>query len=471
MPSGRCLRRLIEVAGDLDMPSIVAVDGFNVKEAPALAGAIGAFHVARQHGSPPNAAVPFDPGAALRDQIAAAAQPAVTVTRLSHAAAAQDMKSCILRALATAGMTELTVRFAHDMARFIASVRRGVYGESQRVMTGSWTMAIGHLAMLAHYVYAMRQGVADYRTLKIWEGPVGNRPLFELIRAGAGDVEVVPPFLSACDNHWSLVPEIIDGGYLDHFSACERILALRPPPNGRLLDPPPNSAIAVRTLLADAGLPPDRPFVTLHVRENHRKATKGSASRNADIALMRPALSALVDKGLSVIRLGDASMTALTGIEGVFDYALSESTSAALDVALAAHGRFHIGTSSGMSLVPMLFGVPTLFLNWYPIQLIPYGARNHVVLKGLRSIATGERASAAEDYRRVGISTDPEILAEDGLRLVDLDALHIGTAVDRFARAVEAGLHAETLHGEPKVFAPADDGSLVEMNRRELKIV
>lgn len=470
VPSDSCLRSLLRAVDELDMPSITAIDGYDVAKAPNLVGAIGALHVAHSRRRPGPESGQFDSAAPLRERIVQASRPQPSVSRLSHYAAVLDLRTSIMHTLASAGVTDRSVELALETHRFIRSARQSVYGGRTRVLTSSWTVAIGHIAMLAHHVYAMRQGLTDYKEMKIWKGPVGNQALLDLVCGVAGDITVVPPFPSVSENHLSIVPEYMDGEFLDHFSACERILALRPPPQGRLFAPPAEYRHAVQDLLRSAGLPPNRPFVTVHVRENRRESADFAAFRNADINLMRPAIDRLVNDGVSVIRLGDRSMTPLTGIDGVFDYALSGKNSPELDIALAAHSHFHIGTSSGMSLVPMLFGVPTLFLNWYPIHLMPYGARNHVILKGLRDLKTGAYATSAVDYRKTGISRDANVLAANGVELFDLEEAHITAAVDRFARAVADGLHQATLHGQPRVFAPADNSSFIELNRADLRI-
>ncbi len=470
-PVGLCVRRMAQAASHLDMASIAAIDGSTFTQAPHLAGAIGALMTVRGTTQWNPETDRYDADAPLTGHIAQSVRPGLRVGRLSEAAAVHDTKVYTLRALNTAGLSEAVVESARELARFMLRVRLGTYGTDLRVMTGSWRVAIGHLAMLAHHLYALRHGLAGYDRLRIWDGPVANRPFLDLIEAQTATAEVVPPYLSACENHLSTVPEVIDGELLDHFSACERILARRPPPTGRLLEPAPHHAGMVERLLRSAGLPTDRPFVTLHVREDREEHPDLAMFRNAGVASLHSAIAQLIDAGYSLVRLGDRSMTPLTPATGLFDYALSDAKSPEADIALAAHARFHIGTSSGMSLVPMLFGVPTLFLNWYPIPLIPYGARNHVVLKRLVDLDTGRPLTAAEDYRRVGVMMDATILADAGVRVEEVDARHVTAAVTRFEADVRSGLHGAPAHGQPRIFAPAGDDGFVEFERRDLRIV
>jgi putative glycosyltransferase (TIGR04372 family) len=50
--------------------------------------------------------------------------------------------------------------------------------------------------------------------------------------------------------------------------------------------------------------------------------------------------------------------------EGLIDYPFTAAKSDWMDVYLASRCRFHIGTASGMSFVPLLFGRPVLMTNW-----------------------------------------------------------------------------------------------------------
>lgn len=118
--------------------------------------------------------------------------------------------------------------------------------------------------------------------------------------------------------------------------------------------------------LAELGVPHGAQIVTLHVREagytrhNARKA----GLRDSRISDYRLAIEALADAGVWVVRLGDTSMTPAEPQDGLIDYPFTAAKSDWMDVYLASRCRFHIGTSSGMSFVPLLFGRPVLFTNW-----------------------------------------------------------------------------------------------------------
>jgi putative glycosyltransferase (TIGR04372 family) len=124
----------------------------------------------------------------------------------------------------------------------------------------------------------------------------------------------------------------------------------------------------VAAMLARNGIDPTRPIVTLHVRESGFDPASQAATelRNASIDTYRPAVAFLVAQGHQVVRLGDPSMAPLGSSESVFDYAHSPDKSEMADIVLASLCSFHIGTSSGMSHVPLLFDRPVLYTNWLP---------------------------------------------------------------------------------------------------------
>ncbi|MEQ8395189.1 TIGR04372 family glycosyltransferase [Thalassobaculum sp.] len=124
--------------------------------------------------------------------------------------------------------------------------------------------------------------------------------------------------------------------------------------------------------LAELGVSPDEPIVTLHVREAgyNDNIAQAMSLRDARIADYRDAVAALVGNGIHVVRLGDRTMTRAEPQDGLLDYPFTDAKSDWMDVYLAVRCRFHIGTSSGMSFVPLMFGRPVLFTNWITLAHI-----------------------------------------------------------------------------------------------------
>lgn len=121
------------------------------------------------------------------------------------------------------------------------------------------------------------------------------------------------------------------------------------------------------------GIGPGDRLVTFHVREPGFHADTEAARhndaeyygmRNAPVADYREAIEQVIAGGATVVRLGDPAMTPLGDRPGFIDYPHSELKSDWMDVFLVSQCHYHIGTPSGMSFVPMLFGRPIVFTNW-----------------------------------------------------------------------------------------------------------
>ncbi|MEQ8815097.1 MAG: TIGR04372 family glycosyltransferase [Thalassobaculum sp.] len=120
-------------------------------------------------------------------------------------------------------------------------------------------------------------------------------------------------------------------------------------------------------VLAELGVPAGAPIVTLHVREagyNDRRMHGQMRLRDAEIATYGAAVEWLGKAGFHVVRLGDASMVPAPDWAKFTDYPFSDAKAHWMDIYLAARCAFHIGTSSGMSFVPLLYGRPVVFTNW-----------------------------------------------------------------------------------------------------------
>ena len=119
-------------------------------------------------------------------------------------------------------------------------------------------------------------------------------------------------------------------------------------------------------VLAGMGIPPGAPVVTLHVRTSGYNHGIGSMMRlrDAEIATYGEAVRRLTERGFYVVRLGDRTMPQAPAWERFVDYPFSLAKSDWMDAYLTARCHFHIGTSSGMSFIPMLYGRPVVFTNW-----------------------------------------------------------------------------------------------------------
>ncbi len=121
------------------------------------------------------------------------------------------------------------------------------------------------------------------------------------------------------------------------------------------------------------GVPEGAWFVCLHAREagwHDGGQSYSERFRNTDINTYLLAIKAIVNAGGWVIRIGDPSMTPLPEMDHVIDYARSPMKTDWMDVFLCAQCRFFIGTSSGMFVLVMAFGVPLVMTNLLAGQVV-----------------------------------------------------------------------------------------------------
>jgi putative glycosyltransferase (TIGR04372 family) len=149
---------------------------------------------------------------------------------------------------------------------------------------------------------------------------------------------------------------------------------------------------ACSTLLRDLGVPIGAWYACLHVRDGgFWRDGEALGYRNADIQSYCGLISAIVEAGGWVIRMGDSTMPRLPEQARVIDYAHSPLKSAGLDAYLVRHCEFYVGTQSGLLDVALLFERPRLITNAYtPFDLpcLPMDAQS---FQTLRDVATGEK--------------------------------------------------------------------------------
>jgi len=165
---------------------------------------------------------------------------------------------------------------------------------------------------------------------------------------------------------------------------------------------------------AALGIDPAAPIVTVHVRESGYRSASGLRQRswdevrNARIATFRPAFRALVKRGYTVVRLGDATMTPVR-MPGVVDLATSPERSQWLDIWCTMRCEFLIGCDSGPSWLAVLLGIPVLTVNAVHFRDLSRPT-DRILCKLARDRATGATLSVSEmlteDFLRIGFRGD-----------------------------------------------------------------
>ena len=146
--------------------------------------------------------------------------------------------------------------------------------------------------------------------------------------------------------------------------------------------------------LRKMGLPSGAWFATCHVREPHYKDREDF--RDSDITTFNDAFKEITKRGGWVIRMGDKSMKPLPDMPQVVDYAISEFKSDWMDVFLCASSKFMIGTSSGLSAINYIFGVPIAMTNLTPTMCAYLAKKDLFIPRLMQRLEDGRMLSLVE---------------------------------------------------------------------------
>jgi putative glycosyltransferase (TIGR04372 family) len=192
------------------------------------------------------------------------------------------------------------------------------------------------------------------------------------------------------------------------------------------------AAAAARTF----GIGPGDPIVTVHVRESGYRATAGLRQRpldelrNARIEAYGEAMDTLVQRGFTVVRLGDPTMTPVAR-PGVIDLATSDRRTEWLETWCIQRSAFLIGCDSGPSWLAFLLGVPVLTVNALHFRDIARPA-DRLISKLARARDSGRILTISEmlteGYLRTGLDqsryehldNEPADIAEAVIDMLDV---------------------------------------------------
>lgn len=148
-------------------------------------------------------------------------------------------------------------------------------------------------------------------------------------------------------------------------------------PQSALLKIPEGEQRRGREVLRRWGISEKDWFVCFYAREagyydNADFEVQGRV-RNVKVESYRKALLEITARGGWCIRLGSDKMNPLppdlSGLERIIDYPKSSFVSDFMDVFLCANARFMLTCSSGISVMPGLFGVPIAMTNTIPLHI------------------------------------------------------------------------------------------------------
>jgi putative glycosyltransferase (TIGR04372 family) len=307
--------------------------------------------------------------------------------------------------------------------------RYGVADKEGAVLHSSWIMAIGHVACLDTYVKARELGWIKQQRPVIAIDPRNPPPGMSVLTRFSSHLDIVAvagdpgPALdemilgprkddlndyhrdlrraSMMDFFWTMPNR---EGRMRYYAAIgsEVQQAWQEAGRGHVLSISDEENAQFRMTMEQAfGLPRDAWFVVLHVRESGFKTdweAHHKYTRNAQIEDYNQCIDHIVKAGGWVVRAGDPSMRSLKPMDHVIDYATSPYRSPELDVLLCAKAKFFLGTNSGFSLVPPLFGTRCVLTNWSPLANPNWYPQDIFVPKLILNRATGTPLTIEEAY-------------------------------------------------------------------------
>lgn len=273
-------------------------------------------------------------------------------------------------------------------------------------VAGMIAQRMGHLALNTDLFFRRRQifGIPKGSCYIFIAGSVANRQLLNMWKRQVTMLEsrVLRGLFHYGEKLWKRTPfyeplEMNTNEYFEYQNA-------RP-----TLKFTPEEEIRGRAGLQKMGINPDQDwFVCVFARDpeylkvqfGHQKNWSYHDFRNADINTFIPAIQAIIERGGHVLRMGHhVSQPLLFDHDHVIDYALKHRDDF-MDVYLAAHCRFFLGTTSGICDLPMIFDVPRITTNAAPPVDAPKGKRCLFIPKKVRVQSTGRYLPFGEFIRR-----------------------------------------------------------------------
>jgi len=235
---------------------------------------------------------------------------------------------------------------------------------------------IGHITLLDYYVKMRELGLTPKNDALILLPPEGgvNRAFLDYwkqwdlqIVDHPDTVKIFAPFTELTDENINVFC-LIDGKIsLAYHAIAEVERRWNESGRGPLLRLSDEHRERGWAKLSEAGIQRGNWFVTLHVRESGYTGegdVPPNNHRNSRIETYTKAIERITSAGGWVIRLGDSSMTRLSHMDRVLDYAHSSLKSDWMDIFLCAENKFYLGTSSGPCMIPPCFGKKCALANY-----------------------------------------------------------------------------------------------------------
>lgn len=200
------------------------------------------------------------------------------------------------------------------------------------------------------------------------------------------------------------------------------------------------------TLCRKARIDTDRPIVVLHTREHGYHRLRVQAFRNADVRNYIPAVRALIERGFTVVRIGERKMVSIRrDVPGLIELPALEHYDPVLDPYFLERCRFMISCQSGPCSLARALGKPNLVVN---------GVYNHTTLPECNELfafkryldAGGSEMGVEEALRRGAHLFDrAEHFERAGIRLEDTTTEEISAATEEMVAGLDDPFRPDTV--------------------------
>ena len=239
-----------------------------------------------------------------------------------------------------------------------------------------WTQSIGHFYYLDSFIKGVILGILDYDKIKFSEEPksiISNVYLYNIYK------DVLDKKFSTYNNknYISSEPNLDawrckNKNFVHAHQISHKIQKIwkqkKNEPLAKISNP---DLINGKKFIKKITKYKKKWYCTLHIREPGFRLNDHlwlDTGRNASIENYKTSIDYIDKKGGFTIKLGQKNLNRLN-LNGLFDYGSSNDKSDFLDIYLISQGKFNIGTGSGLSYLPIIFGN---YANIFTNMSIPY---------------------------------------------------------------------------------------------------
>lgn len=269
-----------------------------------------------------------------------------------------------------------------------------------KLVSSSYTVAIGHLGALHLNNVAQRIGIAQQGPRYVITGRrVANQAALNFVAENTLPVGTFDPSglltVSSLIENYQIVK--CSQGFMDRFQLWEAVyeslkqekdLSIQSTGVGL-----PVNLESGKDLLRRMGLNLDRPIALIHLRNNGNS----KESRNVDATTYVNSVSFLQDKGYQVCQIGVNKSNSLgLLIKGVFTVPHLTRQDREANFYLLKDCDLFIGTTSGPAIFPTILGRPSLITNLTSLSRNAFSSKSTLYLPKKIELMNGKQLSLAE---------------------------------------------------------------------------